>query len=60
MAVSLQRVEGADLPESYRERDLECAFKVTDASGEVFYVDDESDAAAMVARLHAQDQDEQG
>lgn len=60
MAVSLQRVEGLDLPASYQNRNVDVAFKVTDANGEVFYVEDEGEAAAMVARLHEQDQDEQG
>lgn len=55
MAVSLKKVEKEDLPAVYRAKHAKFAFQVTADDGQVFYLDSEEDAAALVAKLHLKD-----
>lgn len=55
MAVILRKLEGPELPDIYKSKRASVAFQVTAENGEVYYLDSDEDAAALVARLHARD-----
>lgn len=55
MAVLLKKLEKEELPAVYRAKHATAAFQVTADDGEVFYLDSEEDAAALVAKLHLKD-----
>lgn len=56
MAVTLKKLENDELPTVYRRRNIAAVFQVTGDDGEIFYLDTEEDAAALVAKLHLKDQ----
>ncbi|SEJ50930.1 hypothetical protein [Pseudomonas sp. NFR16] len=56
MAVSLKKLEHDELPADYLAENATTAFQVTSDAGEVFVVDTEEEAAAIVTRLHVEDQ----
>ncbi|RAU43448.1 MULTISPECIES: hypothetical protein [unclassified Pseudomonas] len=58
MAVTLKKLEKDDRPEYFRAQQIDPVFQVTAADGQVFYEDSEEDAAALVTRLHVEDQRE--
>ncbi|MFK3794741.1 hypothetical protein [Pseudomonas sp. NPDC088444] len=58
MAVILKKLENDERPKYFRVQKVETVFQVSAADGEVFYLDSEEDAAALVTKLHLKDQQE--
>lgn len=56
MAVVLKKLEKDERPKYFRAQKVETVFQVSAADGEVYYMDSEEDAAALVAKLHLKDQ----
>lgn len=57
MAVTLKKLTQDELPDEFRARQLDVVFKVTAEDGQVVYLESEEEAAALVTKLHREDQD---
>lgn len=51
MAVTVKKLEGADVPEALRRGEDQQIFEVTDIDGTTHYREDEVDAAKLVVEL---------
>ena len=55
MAVTLKQLQGADIPEDFRESGQDTVFQVLSESGETFLFSSETEAAAKVVTLSEQE-----
>lgn len=60
MTVILKKLEKDECPGFFRRQNIQKVYQVTSDDGEIYHLDSEEEAAALVARLHTKDQRERG